>query len=748
MSRPNVLAAVVATGALVVAGTAAPAQANTADGSREAPAPLTVVSLTDPAGARTDVAVAGLEKLADEVASSDGAGGTGSAQATALVGAGATGIGRGAPTVRLVTTETAPELENIAVLTPPMATDEFLVAGLTWEVGDTLPAGGRVFLRVLEGGSWTDWLEVEEEDGADEAQSGRAGTDPFVTGGADAVQIQVTGSADDLPAGLEVSLIPAAPDADAPETVVTEPTDEPAQLPEEEPTATTEPAAFTSAFTSLGRPLSDGVPAVPSTGQVPVREHAEAVFSPASTTSSAYGAFSASATQAGTQASLPAAALPAATPAASVLPAAVTTPRPAVISRAGWGADETLMDWRRTHAPLKATVVHHTAGSNTYTWNQSASVVRGIYYYHSVTRGWGDIGYNYLVDKWGRIFEGRSGSLASPDGQMVVGGHAQPFNSGTLGISAMGTFLDAGAPSRTPILDSMANVIAWHFARGNIDMTSPSGLISNGTPTRPAGQNLPRIFGHKDVSTTSCPGLFYGDLGRLSANVNARMPLLFHLNNAWGPVADITFRYGDRGADVFVGDWDGDGVDTVATRVGNTFHIRNSNSYGPADRVVPYGRVGDTVLVGDWNGDGVDTFAVRRGKEYHVKNSLTSGPADVVIAYGHDTDQVLVGDWNGDGRDTLTVRRGHLYYVKNRIAGGEADTVVGYGRAADEVLVGDWDGDGNDTFAVRRKARYYIKNTIAAGDADFELVYGRPTDHVVVGDWDGDGEDTLGVVRP
>ncbi|WP_418606717.1 N-acetylmuramoyl-L-alanine amidase [Georgenia sp. SUBG003] len=529
MSGPNVLATALAAGALVV-GTALPAQSGTADGAPRIREPLTVVSLTNSAGARTDVAVAGLEELAEE-AGTGGTDGAPSGWTTALAGAGATALGRGAPTVRPASSGTAPELGNIAVLTPPVATDQFLVAGLTWQAGDTLPAGGRVFLRVLEHGSWTEWLEVEEEDGADRGQGGRAGTDPFVTGGAEAVQIQVTGSADDLPAGLDVSLIPAEPDDDAPGTVITEPTDEPAKLPAEEPAASTEPAAFTSAFTSLASPRPDAV-----AGPVPT----------ASSASLTTPSVTPAAQPAGTVASTPTA-----TSSGTVVPAAVTTPAPGRRQprRLGCGREPDELgpgvrapqgDGRAPHRRVELLHMEPVGVGGP-----------GDLHYHSVTRGWGDIGYNYLVDKWGRVFEGRSGSLASPDGQMVVGGHAQPFNSGTLGISAMGNFDPRTAtdiPARGSILDSMADVVAWHFARASIDMTSPSGLVSNGTPTRPAGQNLPRIFGHKDVSTTSCPGLFYGDLGQLSASVNARMPQLFHLNNAWGPVADVTFRYGDRGA--------------------------------------------------------------------------------------------------------------------------------------------------------------------------------------------------------
>ena len=85
-------------------------------------------------------------------------------------------------------------------------------------------------------------------------------------------------------------------------------------------------------------------------------------------------------------------------------------------------------------------VVHHTAGTNSYSAGQSASIVRGVYYYHAVTLDWGDIGYNFLVDKFGTVFEGRSGSVAAPAGKMSVGAHARGVNTGTMGISMMGDY--------------------------------------------------------------------------------------------------------------------------------------------------------------------------------------------------------------------------------------------------------------------------------------------------------------------
>ncbi len=221
----------------------------------------------------------------------------------------------------------------------------------------------------------------------------------------------------------------------------------------------------------------------------------------------------------------------------------------------------------------------------------------------------------------------------------------------------------------------------------------------------------------------------------------------FFLNDAWDTTANHVFMYGRFADEVLIGDWDGDGTDSITVRRGNVFYVNNAPRGGEAEHVFVYGRPGDTVLVGDWDGDGVDTLAVRRGAEYHVKNNLAGGPADQVVVYGRSGDQVVVGDWDGDTLDTFAVRRGAQYFVKNTIAAGEADQVVVYGRAGDITLAGDWDGDGDDTFAVRRGATYYVKNTIAAGEADIVLVYGRAGDEVYVGDWNGDGEDTLGVRR-
>ncbi|MCM3660959.1 exo-alpha-sialidase [Georgenia satyanarayanai] len=221
----------------------------------------------------------------------------------------------------------------------------------------------------------------------------------------------------------------------------------------------------------------------------------------------------------------------------------------------------------------------------------------------------------------------------------------------------------------------------------------------------------------------------------------------FFLNDGWDGKPEHVFQYGRYTDEVLIGDWDGDGRDTITVRRGNRFFVSNAPRGGVADSVFSYGRAGDVVLVGDWNGDGTDTLAVRRGAQYHVKNSLAGGKADHVITYGRAGDVVMVGDWDGNGSDTFAVRRGATYYVKNSMRGGPADRTFTYGRATDVTLAGDWDGNGTDTFAVRRGNEYFVKNSLAGGPADFSVAFGRAGDEVLVGDWNGDGRDTLGVRR-
>lgn len=190
---------------------------------------------------------------------------------------------------------------------------------------------------------------------------------------------------------------------------------------------------------------------------------------------------------------------------AAVASAASTQPR--IITRAQWGADEQMRTSACPGGPsysstIKAGAVHHTAGSNSYTAADSASIVRGIYAYHVRGNGWCDVGYNFLVDKYGQVFEGRYGGMDRP----VLGAHAGGFNTNTFGVSMLGNYDTASVPAAA--LDAMAGVISWKLSLHNLDGQGTATLTSGGSSKYPAGTKVDVgvVFGHRDVSSTSCPG--------------------------------------------------------------------------------------------------------------------------------------------------------------------------------------------------------------------------------------------------
>lgn len=176
--------------------------------------------------------------------------------------------------------------------------------------------------------------------------------------------------------------------------------------------------------------------------------------------------------------------------------------RPSIISRAGWGADESLRSCGpRYGSTTSALVVHHTAGSNTYTTAEVPGIIRGIYAYHATSLGWCDIGYNALVDKYGRIFEGRHGGLDLA----VTGAHAGGFNTNTFGVSLLGSY-DSVTPS-SAALAAFERIFAWRAGTFYVDVTKKvtltSGSGSSRYPTVGTPVTLPTIYGHRDTSLTA-----------------------------------------------------------------------------------------------------------------------------------------------------------------------------------------------------------------------------------------------------
>ena len=171
-----------------------------------------------------------------------------------------------------------------------------------------------------------------------------------------------------------------------------------------------------------------------------------------------------------------------------------------LIARSEWGADEQYRFsgdqelWQRTYQPAEKFIIHHTAGSDGGT--DPAAVVRGIYYFHAVVLGWGDVGYNYLIDPAGNIYEGRYG------GDGVVGGHTYndqehiDYNQGAIGIAFLGNF-------EGDLLTDMAQESATSLLAEKAQLFSVSPIGASPFRNR---ENLPNIIGHRDVDATACPG--------------------------------------------------------------------------------------------------------------------------------------------------------------------------------------------------------------------------------------------------
>ena len=163
-----------------------------------------------------------------------------------------------------------------------------------------------------------------------------------------------------------------------------------------------------------------------------------------------------------------------------------------------------------------------------------------------------------------------------------------------------------------------------------------------------------------------------------------------------------------------------------------------------------YGRTGDVALVGDWDGDGKDSVAVRRGVVIYHKNALAGGNADDYFYFGRVDDAPLTGDWDGDGKDTISVRRGGSYFINNKLIGGAVDSFE-LGDSTYHAVVGDWDSDGIDTISLvdEKVEKVGLNNEVtpSALPTFQDLATSvRGADALLTGDWNGDGTDTLGFV--
>ena len=202
------------------------------------------------------------------------------------------------------------------------------------------------------------------------------------------------------------------------------------------------------------------------------------------------------------------------------------TGSPPLLGREAWGANEAIRREAPRYAPsVQFALVHHTAGSNSYTASQSAAIVRGIEIYHVQGNGWNDIGYNFLVDKYGQVFEGRYGGVD----KNVIGAHAEGFNTGSTGVAVLGTYGSA-APSAAARI-ALANLLAWRLDVAHVDPLSTLTWVSGGNARFASGVPvmLRAVSGHRDTGFTTCPGAaLYAQLGAIARQAaSAGLPKLY-----------------------------------------------------------------------------------------------------------------------------------------------------------------------------------------------------------------------------
>ncbi|MFJ4688679.1 peptidoglycan recognition protein [Streptomyces sp. NPDC088789] len=379
----------------------------------------------------------------------------------------------------------------------------FSLLGVIWDDPDAeLNGSVQVRTRSAATGVWSEWQDLEThnaEHAADpdtaERSSGRVrgATAPLWVGDSDGVEVRVQAQADNeteaaegatptpkrslLPAGLRIELI------------------DPGITDTRDPADTDDPTGTGGTGSTGG---TGGTGGTDGTGGTPAQAAAaEPLEYPALTRAETEQELlreSGGVVQAG------------AAPAQPYL-----GPRPKITTRKGWGADEGLREKGFVYTnKVKAAFVHHTATGNNYTCAEAPSVIRGIYRYHVKSMGWRDIGYNFLVDKCGNIYEGRAGGVA----KAVLGAHTLGFNSDSMGIAAIGSY-GPTKPSNVAVT-AIARLGAWKLGIWGGNPKGTTYLTSGGGNLYKKGKNvrLNVISGHRDGFSTECPGAaLYGKLG-------------------------------------------------------------------------------------------------------------------------------------------------------------------------------------------------------------------------------------------
>jgi hypothetical protein len=440
-------------------------------------------------------------------------------------------------------------------------------------------------------------------------------------------------------------------------------------------------------------------------------------------------------------------------------------PIPAMFTRANWGADERKMTWAPTYAPaVKAITLHHTVNANNYSRAQVPAMLRAIYHFHSVSNGWGDIGYNAIVDRFGRLWEGRAGGIT----RAVTGAHAGGFNYSTSGISMLGNYSTAAVPAATR--EAVARYTAWKLSLYGVDPTGTTRLRGgkNSKYKNIVDLKVPAVFPHRTTSLTACPGTggmkalpwirtrakkLMGNWAKSTA-VNAQMVTFDGNVGTWHARRAAPLKFGAEGDIPLPGDWTGDSwPDHMVFRptTGDWF-LRGGKAvrWGTAGDVpvpgyytdgraldravfrpstatwmvkgrsaVKFGGVGDRPVPGDYDGDGRTEFAT-----WDPSTGKWSIQGVGSFNWGGRPDDIPVpADYNGDGKvDAAVYRPGtSTWYIRGV-------KTMRYGSAGDVPVPGYYNNDMRADVAVWRRsiARFYIAghgSALVGRSTDTPLVY-------------------------
>ncbi len=172
-----------------------------------------------------------------------------------------------------------------------------------------------------------------------------------------------------------------------------------------------------------------------------------------------------------------------------------------------------------------------------------------------------------------------------------------------------------------------------------------------------------------------------------------------------------------------------------------------------------FGNPGDYPFMGDWDGDGIETPGLYRQSDGYVylRNSNTAGPGEIKFYFGDPGDVPIAGDFDGDGYDSVSIYRpsNQTFYIINKLGSndgglGAAETFYVFGNPGDKPFVGDFDGDGKETVGLHRESTglVYFRNSHTQGNADKQFIFGDPGDRLIAGDWNDNGEFSPALFRP